>query len=110
MKCHKLPHTQCLSQANKYFLLLTTSDAMAPYLFEVWNWKQLLQSDEELTDQSLKRCVKVWPILHWKDVLQIEVKMNSALPFWYVQQWGDWSCLSSVFPIRSYWQRGYLRV
>ena len=57
---------------------LTTSDAMASYLFEVWDWKQLLQSDEELTDQSLKCCVKVWAVLHRKDVLPMEVNINSA--------------------------------
>lgn len=39
------------------------------YLFEIWYWKQLLQSGEEFRHQSFKCCVKVRAILHRKDIL-----------------------------------------
>ena len=39
------------------------------YLFEVWYWQQLLQSGEELADQSLQCCIKVRAILHRKHIL-----------------------------------------
>lgn len=38
-------------------------------LFEIWNGQQLLQSGEELTNQSLKCCVEVGAVLYRKHIL-----------------------------------------
>lgn len=39
------------------------------YLFEIWYWKQLLESGEKFRHQSFKCCVEVRAILHRKDIL-----------------------------------------
>lgn len=49
------------------------------YLFEIWYWKQLLQSGEEFRHQSFKCCVEVRAILHRKDILSDYKKKNRQI-------------------------------